>query len=227
VISVSNLSAYYGDLQVLKEVSLTVGDSERVAIFGHNGAGKTTLLNCVIGAHREKSGTVEVDGQRVIDGAVHRNVSLGLGFVPQGHSVFSELSVEENLSIAALVRSRTVTRKILEMFPILDERRSQRAGTLSGGQQQMLALGMALMTQPRMLLLDEPATGLAPVIVENVLQSLLETSRRDGIALVMVEQNVHAALRIVDRAIVLKLGSVIFDGPAEELKKHEDLWSWF
>ena len=222
-----NVSARYGKLTALAEVSLSVADGERVAIFGHNGAGKSTLLKCAVGALEDVDGEVSCAGKRIEAGAVYRNTRLGIGFVPQGHNVFKNLGVERNLRIAGLLHDEGHIDRIYELFPMLAERRSQPAGSLSGGQQQMLALGMALMTQPRILLLDEPMSGLAPVIVENVLATLRRINETTQVAIVMVEQNVKATLPAVERAVILKAGRLVWDGSSEELARKEDLWAWF
>ncbi len=222
-----NVGASYGGFQALKDVSFEVREGERVGIFGHNGAGKTTLLRCGIGDVDEVTGTVTYRGEPITRGEVHRNARRGVGFVPQGHNVFRELSVAQNLTIAGLLHDPRRVDEVYALFPILKERRAQAAGSLSGGQQQMLALGMALMTRPSILLLDEPCTGLAPIIVRDVLQSLRGINERLRTTVVLVEQNVQAALREVERAIVLKTGRVIFDGPSAELAAKEDLWEWF
>ena len=221
------VSARYGKLTALAEVSLSVADGERVAIFGHNGAGKTTLLKCAVGAVPDILGEVFCDGNRVEPGAVYRNTRHGIGFVPQGHNVFKNLSVERNLRIAGLLHDEGYIDGIYELFPMLAERRAQLAGSLSGGQQQMLALGMALMTQPKILLLDEPMSGLAPVIVENVMASLMRINQTTRASIVMVEQNVKATLPAVERAVILKAGRLVWDGSSEELARKEDLWMWF
>ena len=222
-----NVSARYGKLTALAEMSLSVADGERVAIFGHNGAGKTTLLKCAVGAVPDVQGEVFYGGNRVEPGAVYRNTRHGIGFVPQGHNVFKSLSVERNLRIAGLLHEPGYIDRIYELFPMLAERRAQFAGSLSGGQQQMLALGMALMTQPRILLLDEPMSGLAPIIVENVLTTLRRINESTQVAIVMVEQNVKATLPAVERAVILKAGRLVWDGSSEELARKEDLWAWF
>ena len=222
-----NVSARYGKLTALAEMSLSVADGERVAIFGHNGAGKTTLLKCAVGAVPDVQGEVFYGGNRVEPGAVYRNTRHGIGFVPQGHNVFKSLSVERNLRIAGLLHDPGYIDRIYELFPMLAERRAQFAGSLSGGQQQMLALGMALMTQPRILLLDEPMSGLAPIIVENVLATLRRINETAQVAIVMVEQNVKATLPAVERAVILKAGRLVWDGSSEELARKEDLWAWF
>ncbi|HUN69964.1 MAG TPA: ABC transporter ATP-binding protein [Burkholderiales bacterium] len=222
-----NVSARYGKLTALAGVSLTVADGERVAIFGHNGAGKTTLLNCAVGGLEDVDGEVSCAGHRIEPGAVYRNTRLGIGFVPQGHNVFKNLGVERNLRIAGLLHDEAYVDRVYELFPALAERRMQLAGSLSGGQQQMLALGMALMTQPRILLLDEPMSGLAPVIVENVMATLRRINETTKAAIVIVEQNVKATLPAVERAVILKAGRLVWDGSSNELARKEDLWTWF
>ena len=222
-----NLGASYGGFQALKEINLEVREGERVGIFGHNGAGKTTLLRCGIGDIDDVTGEVSYRGAPIERGEVHRNARRGVGFVPQGHNVFRELSVAQNLRIAGLLHDPARIDEVYGLFPILKERHTQSAGSLSGGQQQMLALGMALMTKPSILLLDEPCTGLAPIIVKDVLHSLRRINEAARTTIVLVEQNVQAALREVERAVVLKTGRVIFDGPSRELAAKEDLWEWF
>lgn len=222
-----NVGASYAGLVALKGVSLRVASGERVAVFGHNGAGKTTLLKCAVGSHEAMTGEVRIRGELIVPGQVFRNVRHGIGFVPQGSNVFRELSVEQNLSIAGLRHDRRAISEVYELFPILSERRRQIASSLSGGQQQMLALGMALMTRPAILLLDEPTTGLAPIIANNVLRGLQTINRTMGTAIVIVEQNVPATLKAVDRAIILKAGSIVFEGSAEHLASEPNLWAWF
>jgi branched-chain amino acid transport system ATP-binding protein len=223
----SNVGARYGKLTALSGISFSVADGERVAIYGHNGAGKTTLLKCAVGGISDVQGEVHCAGTRIEPGAVYRNTQLGIGFVPQGHNVFKSLPVERNLCIAGLLHDETYIDRIYELFPALAQRRAQLAGSLSGGQQQMLALGMALMTQPKILLLDEPMSGLAPVIVENVMASLLKINQDTKAAIVIVEQNVKATLPAVERAVILKAGRVVWDGASDELARKEDLWTWF
>jgi branched-chain amino acid transport system ATP-binding protein len=198
-----------------------------VAIFGHNGAGKTTLMRCAVGDMTEVSGKITWRGETIVPKAVHRNVRLGIGFVPQGHNVFRELTVRRNLTIAGLHHPNVNVEDIYRLFPILKLRGAQMASSLSGGQQQILALGMALMTKPRILLLDEPSTGLAPVIVRDVMDSLTRVNRETNTMVVIVEQNIPATLKIASRAIVLKSGRLVFDGASRELERKEDLWAWF
>jgi len=221
-----NVEAGYGGLPVLKDISFTVNEGEAVAIFGHNGAGKTTLLKCCVGDVAGMKGSVSFRDAPITPGAVFLNVRRGIGFVPQGHNVFRQLSVRQNLAIAGLEHGGGALEQVYRLFPILAERGAQIAGSLSGGQQQILALGMALMTKPSILLLDEPSTGLAPVIVRDVMASLAAINQA-GTTVVIVEQNIPATLRIVSRAIVLKSGRIIFDGPGDELERKADLWELF
>ncbi|WP_158923886.1 ABC transporter ATP-binding protein [Acidisphaera sp. S103] len=222
-----NVEARYGGFTALRDITFNVRPGERVAIFGHNGAGKTTLLRCGLGDVDEVAGTITYNNEAIVPGSVYRNARRGLGFVPQGHNVFRDLSVAQNLKIAGLLHDQAYISEVYRLFPMLLVRRTQIAGSLSGGQQQMLAVGMALMTKPTTLMLDEPTTGLAPIIVQDMFRSLMEINRTTGTAIVLVEQNVAAALRIVERAIVLKTGGIIFDGQSADLARHEDLWSWF
>ena len=226
-LSFRGIGARYGKLTALSDISFSVPDGARVAIFGHNGAGKTTLLKAAVGGVADVWGEVVYAGHRIIPGAVHRNTRHGIGFVPQGHNVFKSLDVEHNLKIAGLLHDPKAIDRVFELFPILAERRTQLAGSLSGGQQQMLALGMALMTQPKILLLDEPMSGLAPIIVEHVMHSLMRINQEAKVGIVIVEQNVMATLPAVERAIILKGGRLVWDGASDELAKKEDLWSWF
>ncbi len=227
MLQVDNVNAYYGKLQVLHDLSMTVQNGERVGIFGHNGAGKTTLLKSLVGDLAQVNGSIQYNQQSISAGQVHLNVRHGIGFVPQGNNVFRELSVEQNLKIAGLLHDMTYVDTVYEIFPILKERQLQVAGSLSGGQQQMLALGMVLMTRPQLLLLDEPTTGLAPIIVRDVLASIHAISQNSGTTVLIVEQNVQATLRQVERAIVLKSGRVIFDGPSKQLLEEKSLWYLF
>jgi branched-chain amino acid transport system ATP-binding protein len=227
MLQVHNLTAGYGPLTVLSDVSLSLADGARLGIFGHNGAGKTTLLRCIVGAVRPSAGKVDLDGADTGVATIAENVRRGIAFVPQGHNVFPNLSVEQNLGIAGLLFDPAFVTEVYALFPVLAERRQQRAGSMSGGEQQMLALGMALMTRPKWLLLDEPSTGLAPVIVRNVMRRLGEINERMGIGLIVVEQNVPATLKMVEQTIILRSGRIVFQGSAQELSGNTDLWKWF
>jgi branched-chain amino acid transport system ATP-binding protein len=227
MLAIDNLSAGYGPLTALSHLTLKLAAGSRVGIFGHNGAGKTTLLKCIVGAHAPSAGTVLFDGQPIAAGNVAATVRSGIAYVPQGHNVFPNLSVEQNLTISGLLFDASFRKHIYELFPILDARRAQTAGSMSGGEQQMLALGMALMTKPKWLLLDEPCTGLAPIIIEAVMRRLVEINQRYGTGLLIVEQNVPITLQAIDRAVILKAGRLAFDGAAHELEAKKDLWQWF
>jgi branched-chain amino acid transport system ATP-binding protein len=227
MLQVHNLTAGYGPLTVLNDISLSLPDGARLGIFGHNGAGKTTLLRCIVGAVRPSDGKVDLDGADTGTATVAENVRRGIAFVPQGHNVFPNLSVEQNLRIAGLLFDPAFVTEIYALFPVLAERRQQRAGSMSGGEQQMLALGMALMTKPKWLLLDEPSTGLAPVIVRNVMRRLAEINERMGVGLIVVEQNVPATLKMVEQTMILRSGRIVFQGSAQELGGNTDLWKWF
>ncbi len=224
---VQKLYAGYGSLEVLKDFSLDIEDGKCLGIFGHNGAGKTTLLRSIIGAVVPQAGRLTWNGEDLPYGDVPATVRKGIAFVPQGHNVFQTLTVEKNLVIAGSLFGEHFLEEVLHLFPVLKERRNQRAGSMSGGEQQMLALGMALMTKPKLLLLDEPSTGLAPVIVRNVMDGLRDVNRRFGTGIVVVEQNVPATLKLVERAVIIKSGQIVFDGSRETLSAKQDLWQWF
>jgi branched-chain amino acid transport system ATP-binding protein len=227
MLKVENLTAGYGALTVLNDVSLLLPTGARLGIFGHNGAGKTTLLRCIVGAVRPRRGKIDVEGTDTSAATVSENVRRGIAFVPQGHNVFPNLTVEQNLRIAGLLFDPSFVTQVYELFLVLAERRQQRAGSMSGGEQQMLALGMALMTKPKWLLLDEPSTGLAPVIVGNVMRRLADVNKRMGVGLIVVEQNVPATLKVVEQTLILRSGKVVFEGSAAELGANTDLWKWF
>src|SRR5215470_10582951 len=227
MLQVDNLTAGYGPLTVLNDVSLSLPAGARLGVFGHNGAGKTTLLRCIVGALHPRQGKVDVEGADTSAATVAENVRRGIAFVPQGHNVFPNLTVEQNLHIAGLLFDPSTVTQVYEFFPVLAERRQQRAGSMSGGEQQMLALGMALMTKPKWLLLDEPSTGLAPVIVGNVMRRLADINARMGVGLILVEQNVPATLKVVEQTVILRSGRIVFQGSAAELGAHADLWQWF
>jgi branched-chain amino acid transport system ATP-binding protein len=225
--AVEHLNARYGSLAVLHDVSVRIAPGERVAIFGHNGSGKSTLLKCLVGGLSECDGSVRYRGHPIEPGAVHRNVQLGIGMVPQTRNVFPNLTVQQCLEIAATRSGERSFESVFQLFPRLRERVDQKAGLMSGGEQQMLAVGMALMTKPGAILLDEPTAGLSPVAARTVLQSLVDVNERAGVAIVLVEQNVMLALEIVQRAIVVRSGKVVFDGKSDELAEEKNLWALF
>ncbi|SMF30271.1 branched-chain amino acid transport system ATP-binding protein [Tistlia consotensis] len=232
VLAVRGLGAGYGRKRVVHDVSLALGEREVLLMLGHNGAGKTTLLRAIFGLGKPMGGSVSYHGRDITGRKAAENVTDGLAYVPQGHGVFRTLSVADNLELGGFVEPRSALlaerrERVFELFPILAERRSQTAGTLSGGQQQMLAIGMALMHEPRVILLDEPSIGLAPNLVERVMQAVVTINRTMGVAILMVEQNVQLSLPIAQRALVLKTGAVVYDGPPDPLRDHVELMKLF
>jgi branched-chain amino acid transport system ATP-binding protein len=222
---VQGLTVAYGAVVAVRDVSLAVEAGGIVAALGPNGAGKTTLLRGIAGALKAQSGSVTFDGLPIGGLAPEEVLRKGIALVPEGRHVFPKLSVEENLIIGGIARTdreqiRSDADRWLARFPILGERSKQLAGTLSGGEQQQLAIARALMSRPRMLLLDEPSLGLAPIFVDRIFELILEL-RSEGVTILLVEQNVHRALDIADRAYVLSVGSVVASGPTEQLLEGE------
>jgi branched-chain amino acid transport system ATP-binding protein len=228
---VTSLDAFYGPLHALKAVSLHVNRGEIVALLGANGAGKSTTLNTVCGLLTPRSGTVEYDGCNITGARPERIVSLGLTQVPEGRQIFGDLSVRDNLLMGGYVRWRSGRRqevladldRMVELFPILEERMYQRAGTLSGGQQQMLAIARALMSSPRLLLLDEPSMGLAPLVVRDILATAARLRAEQDTTILLVEQNAAAALKIADRGYVLETGRIVLEGSATQLLRDREV----
>jgi branched-chain amino acid transport system ATP-binding protein len=227
LLSVNSLNAYYGAYHALRDANLAIAPCERIALFGHNGSGKSTLMKCFVGAMKTTTGNVYFGDREVEPGNVPGNVRVGIAYVPQSRNVFKNLSVERNLSIAALMRDKDDYELIWSLFPVLKQRRRQAAGSMSGGEQQMLAFSMALLTEPRLLLLDEPTSGLSPRMAETLLQAMADVSVDRGIAFVVIEHNVPRTLDYVDRAVILKSGRIVTDTPAGELAGRESLWEWF
>lgn len=231
LLNVREVVAGYGKKTVLHGISLEVGEEEIVAMIGHNGAGKTTLLRTIFGVLHPREGEIRYRGARIDGRRSALNVREGIAFVPQGHGVFPDLSVLENLELGAHTVQKAEVADRLEavfgLFPILRERHRQGAGTLSGGQQQMLALGMALVLRPQLLLLDEPSLGLAPFLVQRVLEAVVEINHRFKTAILLVEQNVKQALQIARRVYVMKVGQVIYTGAPESLAQTQKLWQLF
>lgn len=230
MLRIDRLVVGYSKKDVLHGVSLDVGAGEIVALIGHNGAGKTTLMRAALGLAPYRSGSVSFDGQPVLAGQVAATVGRGFAFVPQGRNTFRSLKVSENLDIAVSAGgadARARVESIFEMFPILRERLDQPAGKLSGGQQQMVALALALVRGPRLIMLDEPSTGLSPVLVDEVLRRVVEMRERFGISVLIVDQNVRRLLSIVDRVAVLKAGHKVFDGAPDEIAGDDRLWQLF
>lgn len=231
-LSASGLVAGYGKKRVVDGVDLQVDAGKILLVLGHNGAGKTTLARALFGLIKAEGGSVHLDNQDITGRTPARNVAAGFAFVPQGHGVFRTLSVEDNLELGGFLehdpaRLAERRKRVFDMFPILAERRAQLAGTMSGGQQQMLAIGIALMHMPRLILLDEPSIGLAPNLVEKVMQSVAEINRSLGATILIIEQNVKASLPIAHRVAVLKTGRKIYDGAPEPLADHVRLMELF
>jgi branched-chain amino acid transport system ATP-binding protein len=225
LLGISDLDAGYGDLQILEDVDMTVDEGEYVAIVGPNGAGKSTVMRTVFGIATYMDGTVTFAGEDISALAPERVIHKGLGYVPQDDNVFSSLSVRENLEMGAYILDEvpeSALREVFDRFPILEERDDQRAGTLSGGQQQMLAMGRALMLDPDLLLLDEPSAGLAPDLVDEMFEKIDEINE-SGTAILMVEQNAKEALRRCDRGYVLVQGQNRYEGPGKELLDDEQI----
>jgi branched-chain amino acid transport system ATP-binding protein len=221
MLAVENLDVSYGDVRALEDVSLQVDEGAIVAIVGANGAGKTTLIRAIAGMHRPRRGRILLRGRDIAGLPSHRVCNLGIGQVAEGRQVFPNLTVAENLELGAMLprarghRQRNLER-VLNLFPVLAERRAQAAGTLSGGEQQMLAIGRCLMGQPDLVMFDEPSLGLAPAVVQSVLQTVRDLNR-EGLTCVLVEQNVAVSLKLASRAYVLENGRVTLAGSGEEL----------
>lgn len=226
MLQVENLAAAYAGIEALRGVSLRVETGEMVALIGANGAGKSTLLNCLSGTVRARRGTIVFNGENIAGTRPHRVARRGLLQVPEGRQILVDLTVEENLQLGALARGgRKSAFDILDvfrLFPILEERRLQKGGTLSGGQQQMLAVARGLMAKPKLLLLDEPSLGLAPLIVQNLFGTIREI-RALGTTILLVEQNANMALSVADRGYVLETGSLTVEGSPQDLLDNEEV----
>jgi len=220
LLKIKDLEVAYGDAVILRDIELEVNSGEIVALVGANGAGKTTLLRTVSGLHRAQSGSIHFEGQAIDRRSPHQIVDAGLIQVAEGRKLFPHMTVLENLEMGSFIKRARVNRaesleKVFERFPVLAERTGQDAGTLSGGEQQMLAIGRALMTQPSLLMLDEPSLGLAPIVVRDIFHVVEEISR-EGTTILIVEQNAMQALRLADRGYVLENGRVLMSGPSED-----------
>ena len=224
VLSLDNIDAYYGAIHALKGVSLEVGDGEIVTLIGSNGAGKTTTLKTISGLLKPKNGEIHFKGEQISDLPAHEVAARGVAHAPEGRKIFPRLTVQENLEMGAFrinqqSRINSSMNTVFELFPRLKERRHQKGGTLSGGEQQMLAIGRAMMSEPDILLLDEPSMGLAPMLVEHIFQVIRELNAR-GTTILLVEQNAHKALKIANRGYVLQNGEIALSGSGEELLKN-------
>ena len=224
MLKIDKINTHYGPIQALHDVSIDVKTGEIVTLIGANGAGKTTLMMTICGDPRATSGTIEFDGTDISKMDTPAIMRKGLAVVPEGRRVFSRLTVQENLHMGAYFRSQAECQEtlehVLELFPRLRERINQRAGTMSGGEQQMLAIGRAMMSKPRMILLDEPSLGLAPIIIQQIFD-IIEQLRNEGVTIFLVEQNANQALRIADRGYVLENGRVVLSDTGDALLTNE------
>jgi branched-chain amino acid transport system ATP-binding protein len=226
LLSVRDLRAGYGEVEILRGIDLEVGAGDIVAVLGSNGAGKTTLNMTISGLVSAREGSIEFDGRPIQDASPAEIVAAGLVHVPEGRRVFPNMSVAENLDLGSYRRASAQReqnrQRVYSIFPRLRERAGQRAGTLSGGEQQMLAIGRGLMAEPKLLILDEPSLGLSPLLVEEMFAMILRLNK-DGLAVLLVEQNVVQSLDIVHRAYVLEQGSFVISGPAADIRSNADL----
>ncbi len=232
MLKLKNVNTYYGQVHALKNISLHLKQGEIVTLIGANGAGKTTILNSLSAMVSPKSGEILLNGTPINGLSPDRIVELGISQVPEGRQVFKPLSVEENLELGAYLRFRkregrgaikSALEEVFTLFPRLRERRKQMAGTMSGGEQQMLAIGRALMAKPKILLLDEPSMGLAPLVVQEIFSVIKDLRRERGTTILLVEQNAKAALKMADRGYVLETGKVVLEGVASELLENKEV----
>ncbi len=227
MLELQKVSAHYGPVQALNGVDLSVNKGEIVTLIGANGAGKTTLMSTICGQPQAAGGNVIFDGQDITKLSTDDIVRLGIALVPEGRRIFGRMSVFENLQLGALVADEkhfeADLARVYTLFPILKERLQQRGGTLSGGEQQMLAIGRALMSRPKLLLLDEPSLGLAPLIVRQIFNVLKEINAKDGVTVFLVEQNAHMALRLANRGYVLVNGNVVMSGSGADLLANPEI----
>ncbi|NLM52473.1 MAG: ABC transporter ATP-binding protein [Firmicutes bacterium] len=227
MLKIENLDVYYGAIHALKGISLELNEGEIVTLIGANGAGKTTTLQTISGLIRPKNGSITFQGQELTQRPAQEIVKMGISQVPEGRRVFANLTVLENLEMGAYLRKdkegiKATLEKVYARFPRLRERKKQLAGTLSGGEQQMLAMGRALMSQPTLLLLDEPSMGLAPILVQEIF-SIIQEINKAGTTILLVEQNAHMALSIAHRAYILETGRIVASGDAKELAESEQV----
>jgi len=229
MLNINKVNAFYKEIQVLWDLSLVVNEGELVALIGPNGAGKTTTLRILSGLHKLASGSVEFMKQSIEKESAHKIVELGISQVPETGKIFTGMSVLENLELGAFIPSARKKKEknlkwIFEIFPRLEERKKQQAGTLSGGERQMLAIGRALMAKPKLLMLDEPSFGLAPILVQHIFEMIARINQQ-GVTILLVEQNVQLALELAHRAYLLENGRIVREGNAKELLSFEDVRS--
>jgi branched-chain amino acid transport system ATP-binding protein len=227
LLRLSGINTYYGQIHILEDLELEVGDGELVSLLGGNASGKSTTLKTILGLVRPATGTVEFAGEDVTGKSTSYRIARGIAIVPENRRLFAPMTVLENLEMGAYLKKNGHRRdddfeRVYSLFPLLHERRNQLAGTLSGGEQQMVAMGRALMSHPKLLLMDEPSMGLAPILVERTFQ-IIQQVNEAGVAMLVVEQNANMALSIADRGYVLSTGRLVLEGPARELLAHEDL----
>ena len=226
LLSLENVTTYYGQMRILEGISLSVAEGEMVCLLGGNASGKSTTLKTILGIVRPRTGKVLLDGKDVTQRSVPQRISAGLAIVPENRRLFGQMTVRENLELGAVLRGREKLDddfdRVHTLFPRLFERRGQLAGTLSGGEQQMVAMGRALMSRPRLLLMDEPSMGLSPALVQQNFQ-IIKDIHATGVSVLMVEQNATMALSIADRGYVLSTGEIVLEGPASQLLRSEDL----
>jgi len=228
MLKISNVETFYGKIQALRGVDLDVNDGEIVSLIGSNGAGKSTLLMTISGVNKAKRGNIVFNGENIENEQPHKIVDMGICQVPEGRRIFSRLTVEENLRLGAHANEKgkyfeNDIKEVYDLFPVLSDRKTQRGGTLSGGEQQMLAIGRALMSKPKVLLLDEPSLGIAPKLVNQIFLSIKNINKEKNVTIFLVEQNAKKALELADRAYVLVNGKVTIKGSGHELLKNKDI----
>ena len=228
MLKISNVETFYGKIQALRGVDLEVNQGEIVSLIGSNGAGKSTLLMTISGVNKAKRGNIVFNGENIENREPHKIVDLGICQVPEGRRIFSRLTVEENLRLGSHANEKgkyfeTDIKEVYDLFPVLSDRKTQRGGTLSGGEQQMLAIGRALMSKPKVLLLDEPSLGIAPKLVNQIFISIKNINKEKNVTIFLVEQNAKKALELADRAYVLVNGKVTIKGSGQELLKNKDI----
>jgi branched-chain amino acid transport system ATP-binding protein len=225
LLRLSGINTYYGQIHILQGIDIDVGEGELVSLLGGNASGKSTTLKTILGLVRPRTGVVEFSGENVTDRATSYRIGRGMAIVPENRRLFGPMTVLENLQMGAYLHgggAKEDFERVYSLFPLLHQRRGQLAATLSGGEQQMVAMGRALMSKPKLLLMDEPSMGLAPILVERSFE-IIQQVHQSGVAMLIVEQNANMALSIADRGYVLSTGRLVLEGPARELLAHEDL----
>jgi len=225
LLELEDVDTYYGQIHILQKVSLEVAEGELVCLLGGNASGKSTTLKTVLGIVHPRRGSVRLDGEDVVERSTSYRIGKGMAIVPENRRLFGPMSVQENLEMGAYLRNgghKKDFERVYSLFPLLHERRKQLAGTLSGGEQQMVAMGRALMSRPKLLLMDEPSMGLAPILVERNFE-IIKDVHESGVAILVVEQNANVSLSIADRGYVLQTGRIVLSGPASSLIEHEEL----